>query len=365
MEMVLAKPNTKETMLSMVSERNLKVLIQRLSNRDYSVDNMDLTRHLAIWSENKLPLFKIFGGKLKLEKEVEFTLSSRDVERRVDRFIQDNLVGKDEFMFLRALFRQFLSISEIAANSLSRDINIFGRKVQQGMKITRLMSECVKKEHLHDIQTKFSMLIQEFKVKGRAVLSIDPIDYITMSENKSGWTSCHRVSGEYRAGALAYMLDGVTAIAYVTTGETVGDDISYENKNWRQVVYFEKDAALQARHYPAHNKINETAISELIAQAFASIGLTTQVEEIRSGESNHWVQDNNTYGDVLWYNDLLQGGHSSVLVSHKGKDRTKAIVVGTDVPCLCGCKRWVSESDTYYSDNCREDEDYDDEDDDY
>lgn len=366
-ELVEKEPSLKDLPLDEIN-KTLASLIEQRGNAYYA-RNINLIQHLRYWTQAKQRFFKMFGGKLKIEKPVEFTLQSSDISARIRNFIREYL-QEERFCFARFLFEE-LSYEELTGNKIQQARMLFGEKVMPGTKISRLLAKAVHKEDLHGLQTKYSMLIQDFKVKGKAVLSIDPIDYITMSENRSGWSSCHRINGEYRTGTLAYMTDDVTLIAYVTTGENAGSDntVKFENKNWRQCVYFGADAAVQSRHYPNFSLSNEDAISELIKQAFKAEGVDNvnanqiSYEDLEDG----FIQDNSTCDDKLWYNDILSGSYTKIRVMSPKTSNFNQITVGTDVDCICGCGRELYSSSELYSGRCakgfsdEEDEDYDDE----
>ena len=48
------------------------------------------------------------------------------------------------------------------------------------------------------------MILQDVKVSGDLVLSVHPLDYLSISDNNHNWYSCHSLDGEYGAGNLGY-----------------------------------------------------------------------------------------------------------------------------------------------------------------
>ncbi len=362
---------------------NLEKIVEEFS---HSNNTVDLTGHLRQWAVAKQSIFEKLGNKLKIEQEVEFAVSSSELSNRIRTFIKTEFWGKKKFFMAQALFEN-LSDEEIAFNKIILKRPIFQQNVNVGMKVSKLLSKIVPKEDVDYIQTKFSMLIQNFKVKGKAVISIDPVDYLTMSENSSGWTSCHRINGEYRSGILAYLVDNVTAIAYVTTGENSAASsdkkIFFENKNWRQCVYFGETSAVQSRQYPSNSDVNNNTISEMLKNLFGK-GYIIQTTTARNIRDNKYVVDN---GGRYWYNDIVCGWDGKVQIiikeqspmavldtsyycdttSREGESPFEKIAVGPEdgnVHCACGCKRSISSSSSLYADFCySEEEEYDDEDD--
>jgi hypothetical protein len=103
------------------------------------------------------------------------------------------------------------------------------------------------------------------------VLSVNPLDMLLVSEHTAGgWRSCHALDGEYCAGTLSYMLDGVTAVAYAyrTTDKHEKTGLVLPRKVWRQMVYFDLDgmSALLSRQYPGDDQRLEKETRRLAAK---------------------------------------------------------------------------------------------------
>lgn len=126
--------------------------------------------------------------------------------------------------------------------------------VYQGQKISKSFKRFItNREDLREIQDIASTYMQEAKVTGYLYLSIDPRDYLTMSENNNNWHSCQALDGDYRAGPLSYMVDDVTMVAYLADEKkqplrTCG--IEWNNKKWRMLVHMTKNCAYYSRQYP-------------------------------------------------------------------------------------------------------------------
>lgn len=95
-------------------------------------------------------------------------------------------------------------------------------------------------------------------------ISLNPLDYLTMSFGKS-WASCHTIdktnkrhmpnhySGSYCGGTLSYMLDSCSFITFIHN--SVPDDIVTEGKIYRNMFHFDKEnyVLIQGRVYPQGN----------------------------------------------------------------------------------------------------------------
>lgn len=359
-------------MLSQVNIEGLERLILHLSNFDEN-SRINIREHLNNWAKNKSHLYLAFGNKLKLEKEVELDFSgdSTYVKGLISKFYQEITQAKVK-KFLKSC-----SNAEIVMNCLNRNTSFENVKFRAGDKISRCIGKIL---DLYDITPaekdsiliKFSMLIQSVKVKGSAVLSIDPVDYITMSENNSNWESCHSMSGCYRTGPFAYLQDGSTAISYAKPKDdcvfTYGDGktLVYSNKNWRQIVLFSKELkyATQLRQYPYTSQANQSTVANIVMNVLnAKSGLNYQIQSIDVYDMPRYfatLHECTGDGEDLCYNDLINEAFKTAYwISEIGVEPTEEVLVeyyragetartGHYVPCLCGCGDELYDSESLY-----------------
>lgn len=107
-------------------------------------------------------------------------------------------------------------------------------------------------------------MISPLKYRRHTVISVNPLDYLTMSFGHN-WASCHtidkenrrRVDGEhysgcYCSGTLSYMMDTSSLIFYTVDEKYNGNEFEMEDKMQRCVFYINKDGNLivQSRVYP-------------------------------------------------------------------------------------------------------------------
>ena len=237
----------------------------------------DFENNYWLWERNKSHLFKLFGDKVKITQE----LGEQDIctPSMVDSIRQEFLDNYgDKFNVLIRVLIQSLSGKEILENRLQQDIHMLDVKLRKGWRITKCFSELeLNKRELQIQQDIYSILLQSLKVKGRLVLSIDPLDFITMSVSKSGWSSCHHPNNCYGIGGLAYMNDNASVIAYVETDDPMINyvidtetkertTIEMPNKIWRQIVTINEDHsyALQLKQYPNNNKIFSQEVTRMM-----------------------------------------------------------------------------------------------------
>ena len=359
-------------MLSQVDVEGLEKLILHLSNLNEDL-RIDIREHLNNWAKNKSHLYLAFGKKLKLEKEIEldFSGNSTYVKSLISKFYQEITQAKVK-RFLKSC-----SNAEVVMNCLNRNVSFENLKFRAGDKISKCIGKIL---DLYDITPaekdsvliKFSMLIQSVKVKGSAVLSIDPVDYITMSENNSNWESCHSMSGCFRTGPFAYLQDSSTTISYVKPKDdcvfTYGDGktLTYSNKNWRQIVLFSKELkyATQLRQYPYTSQANQSTVASIVMDVLnAKSGLNYQIQPIDVYDMPRYfstLHECTGDGEGLCYNDLINEAFKTAYwISEIGVEPTEEVLkeychagetalTGHYVSCICGCGDELYDSESLY-----------------
>lgn len=366
-----------ETMIDLVDQTKLENTLKYLASESFNNSNFSLSWHLKKWAIAKQHIFVMLGNKLKVESPVDSVLSRNTILEMFRSFSQEYIEDNRKFDLV-LFFLSRLDIEEIALNTLKESRTLFDTEFKSGMKVSRILAKLVNKEYAHDLQTQYSMFLQKLKAKGKAVISIDPIDYITMSVNKSGWRSCHALDGEYRTGTLAYMIDPSTTINYVKTSEdvTINEQcLPYSNKVWRQISLISvKDSfVIQGRQYPGDMPNNEETISKMFIDLLQNINPTVKykTERARSGKMDMLIIDGDYANERLWYNDFSAEAFSSgnvVLPEDTDFDwlcsNASQLTLGASVKCVessdhledPGCLSMIN-----YHDN-REDDYYDDDD---
>lgn len=108
---------------------------------------------------------------------------------------------------------------------------------------------------------EYADMVSDLKRKLKFYISVNPLDYLTMSFGKS-WSSCHTIdknnergmpnsySGMHCGGTMSYMLDGTSIITYVHTHATEDHE---EGKLYRNMFHFDNGTLIQGRVYPQAN----------------------------------------------------------------------------------------------------------------
>lgn len=99
---------------------------------------------------------------------------------------------------------------------------------------------------------KYADSLSPLKIKRHTVLSINPIDYLLMS-NGNSWSSCHSIDDEagcYSSGTISYMLDESSMVFYTIDASYDGDEYFLEEKINRQMYHWGEEKLVQGRLYP-------------------------------------------------------------------------------------------------------------------
>lgn len=151
--------------------------------------------------------------------------------------------------------------------------NFPNSQCRKGIKISRVVQKCLKEVGLYQIAMEneketfnkayshWTDAVSPMKIKKWSVLSINFVDYLTMS-NGSSWTSCLNIdkrnyftAGDYSDGfnsrrTLDYALDSTTMVFYTVDENYDGDEFELQPKQTRQLFHFGEGKLIQARLYP-------------------------------------------------------------------------------------------------------------------
>jgi len=273
--------------------------------------------YLVDWAKAKYRFYKMFGDKLMIEKEVEcmpcpneasvlknmlksnFPLYAPILEGIAERIILENRMDAGRYS------SYFNSV---------RDIN--------KMTFTKFMSLYQNPE----LDTEISKMYQT-KGKTKFTISINPIDYLTVSINKSGWKSCHNFfDGCYSTAGLSLMFDKTSLVGFSSRGLVEYNEyykkFNWNNKMWREMIYVSENnsATVFSRQYPFTDDKYSKALRQLYEDQFSSY----------FGVSNKWVitKDNNKYIDVqedcdLLYNDVKNGYNYTAVINKQDNKKDK------------------------------------------
>lgn len=233
---------------------------------------------LRFWDEAKSRyLYKAFGEKFIIEQEVELTQPRREIYHAITSSLDYGEMGcfrtefkarilkefdfTDEFYFLLRLFDQDALVDNITRNLPNVTIifkNGQSIKLNNGAKTMKLLGKVSRIIGLEAEFEKFrlahSLLLNKKKIKGTLCLSIHPMDYLTMSDNDNGWTSCMswEDDGDYRMGTVEMMNSPNTIVAYLKSNDKKFEwyDHSWNSKLWRTLIVVDPAVIVSVKNYP-------------------------------------------------------------------------------------------------------------------
>lgn len=164
-----------------------------------------------------------------------------------------------------------------------------------------------------------SRWLNDAMIKGTLVLSIHPLDYLTMSDNDYGWDSCMTWTrddepGEYRCGVLEMMNSPSVVIAYIKGEHQYSipyiPNAYWSNKKWRELFIVDRDFIAGICGYPFQNSNIEKIVLNKLATLCENHGWPAYSREICSNEGESF-EDNGVKKHFItdfMYNDTCYHG---------------------------------------------------------
>ena len=247
-------------------------------------------RLLHFWADAKASyLYKLLGNKLIVSKTVTFEKETGQMRREMNDLIEhhpfmreyiDKIQNKFWMDYIqsssvyesesRELYEGICAISNTSAlvdNVYTDDTFMVptpeGKeiKIQHGCKTMKALGKIASVYGLdmndfEDFRIKVSQILNQKVLKGNLCLSIHPLDYATMSDNESDWTSCMswNDNGCYRQGTVEMMNSPMVIVAYLTASEPMNVcGLEWSNKKWRELMVVNKDLITNIKSYPYFN----------------------------------------------------------------------------------------------------------------
>lgn len=235
---------------------------------------------------------------------------------------------------------------------------------------------------------KYADALNPLKITRHTILSVSPLDYLTMSFGNS-WASCHTIDkqnkrampnsyhGMYSSGTISYMLDSPSMVFYTVDASYDGNDFWNEPKINRQMYHWGEDKLIQGRLYPQDNdgcSTGYTAFRSIVQKIMSEIFDFPNFWTVSKGtsEAGKYIESEGTH-----YRDY-DNFENCTLSRPKGNDNDNDITVGHAPICIeCGyehdcedniscchngvkcaaCGEYVDEDDAIYIDGepyCRD-----------
>ena len=316
--------------------KNDKEIIRQWCINYANVEPQSIEKILTVWNKNKRTLFRAFGKQLQVSFPVHQKVNSKYRQNKWRKLYSPFLIyEKNDFTYFKNDPRNHIFINNLVewlrdewmdklSLSILKDIlgytkycyvengktsedKIFcngnGKilKVPSGTKIMRAIRKVLEyynfpyMESFNKWRDDISVINTDKEIDAELVLSINPVDFITMSDNKSGWTSCMSWidCGAYSTGTIEMLNSNVAIVAYLRSPQSFTyNDIEISNKSWRTLVFIHKDLVLVGKHYPYQS------------EALAKIILTKIQEIVQKNLKWKYQYKNQLYRDMIYsYNN--------------------------------------------------------------
>ena len=403
-----------ESLYEVLSQEDKDKIIERMlycgGECGESINKVDLPSALLGWSANKHTLYKLLGENLIVEEPFSVRKSpdmiSEDIWRNllswdahykfrdifsciVDGFrwqeshyftqhictkpiesVMHRMSNHNTYELGRCLRHLFSSLT-LATNIYDDleyesfesfevpSLEVGGRplKINKGCKAIKALGKIVDfwnldKEAFEEFRLAHSLCLNQKNLEGTLCLSIHPLDYITMSDNTYGWSSCMSWidGGDYRQGTLEMMSSKYVIVAYLKGEEEMylnyssseEDAVKWNSKKWRQLFVVSSHMLLGIKPYPYDSDaMTTTALGILRDKAIKNLGwnFDNTISKINNNSEN--ILANTTVGKSYislsmnhMYNDIGCGHFA--YVSRAIPDRFNLYLSGEAYCLTCG-----------------------------
>ena len=380
----------------------LREMKEELNEREYEYTSNALNKIVEECFERKQQLLDLFSKHPNWNPEKLMIQFDTDVERSIDlRQIVNFLYWMEskinvaynpwcdeqtkEYKIYR--FIRYCIEDQFFNEDMREEIDKINKlnenyKLRTNMKSSKAIGKIFREEGWDKLEgfnkayADLSNALSPLKITRHTCISLNPIDFLLMS-NGNSWNSCHYIgddsynAGCYSSGTISYMLDEHSFVFYTVDASYCGDQIEREKKIQRQIFGYNDEVLAQLRLYPQSNDCGATMVYQDIRQ------IVQKVIADCLGKPNLWIRSKKATTEVIehghnatcypdWYSHNPGGKHCSIstLKDRENGIESRKIVFGAEPICIdCGSRHYCDGSIS-----CCDNDEYDDEydnDDDY
>ena len=215
-----------------------------------------------------------------------------------------------------------------------------------------------------EFRNKVSNITTSSNIKSNLVLSIHPIDYMTMSDNNCGWSSCMswKNKGMYSDGTIEMMNSNMIIVAYLESDNPfIVNNHVIPNKSWRTLLYVHKNILVAGKSYPYYNsELDKKVLEELYKLVNKNLKWDYKYKEQEYKDLHSYPPNEEDQINNLWvskkqivivtghamYNDLLED-KESVYFCYRNIPK-KGMVLnasGKNTCLICGLQHYGTTSE--------------------
>lgn len=346
---------------------------------------------LRYWSENKEHLYKMFGNQFILKREIEFAKCREDIidelwrkfrdrstpaNKMVDKFrsnLEDYILDKIDYYShyeLRSRLMDLCCSYDFLAENVYTGASFIIPKqftvnnkelvVSSGCKAVKMIGKIAKafgvEEGFEEFRQAHSQVLNQKTLRGTLCLSIHPLDYITMSDNDCGWSSCMawvEDRGDYRLGTIEMMNSPNVVVAYLDATDPfiVPGCGEWSNKKWRQLIVITPEMILGNRQYPYDNPVLQGEVLNWMRELAqnAEYGVYEDTATMIYNNRDNSIKDKMVYFNLYMnymYNDIYDG-RMAFISENFNRSRYDFCVSGPAVCTGCGCIIESGDNESY------------------
>lgn len=321
----------------------------------------DIDHLLRFWANNKIDLYHLLGNNITLSREVNYEIDNEELGDKisdelssVNMDIGDEIINANKFLdsldnirwtwypfqgydkndesTVRTFLSHLTDYKALAGNKLmysnmpksvvfTKGPHVGDKplEIKTDTKLMRIYAKLVDwfdldKEAFEQFRLTHSRWLNDRFIKANMVLSIHPLDYLTMSDNNCCWDSCMSWynPGDYRLGTIEMMNSPVVVEAYLESEHPYhpinARTWTWSNKRWRCLYIVNKNVITEVKQYPYYNDyLSRFTLSWLKDLATKNMGwaFLDNLYSLKSGGNNE-IGDSKIYVKMstnAMYND--------------------------------------------------------------
>lgn len=238
--------------------------INRFFKEGYGVEVKNSSPFLLQYKNGKQKLKKMLGGQKEVVRNVDLIADDSYIIKKMTDILEKYEINEK--------FIGNFTTKEISYNKTYSKKLIQGKTFQKGMRTSKIIASFLSNS-IDKFYNDYSMLIQDIRIQGQIVITIDLLEMMTASMNDNNWSSCLNLdNGVYRGGIYSYVMDNWTIMAYLRSSKIDMNGIKVDNKQWRQFIHLnlERGQALFSKNYPYHSKKLSLEVRSIVEELLSS-----------------------------------------------------------------------------------------------
>ena len=233
----------KKEMLAAVDTKAFMEVVKITAEIDKkTISRKQVNEYLRQWVDAKAWMFELFGHKTRLIREVEIPADNETMRSNIEELCRKY----PQYAATISELRTEDFCEGIINNTTSKTLAwLFPRVYRKGAKTSKVLSKILND---YGFDVELSKVLQNNMIKGRAIVSIDPVDMVMLSTNPHKWGSCMSIlydrndrtqnrGGFNKGGGFSLMRDGCTTVAYLDHNKTAVFSNDFGSVEWTDMIF--------------------------------------------------------------------------------------------------------------------------------